>query len=243
MTMAMATLYRHISNFSKCGLFLAAVVLCSSNAAVSRDTREHLSGQAVVVDGDTIQVDEDVIDLFGIDAPELGQLCGRGNKRERCGLNAALRLKQLIEGKTVKCRLFDAKPISQTMMCAVDNRDLSEMQLSAGQAVATEAAIFLYLHAEANAKKSGIGIWRSDFVPPAEWREGRRLQNIGNGLKDDCMIKGIVRNTDNRIYVVPTDPDYEKIELDSTNGEKFFCSDDAAELSGWNRWNRKVLGR
>lgn len=232
-----------MNTLSKYALIVATVFFSNFNSAAAQDATAQLSGKALVIDGDTIQVDEDIVDLFGIDAPELGQLCGRGSKRERCGLNAALRLKQIIEGKIVKCRDFGAKPNSQTMMCAVDNRDLSEMQLSAGQAIATEDAIFLYLHAEANAKKSRIGIWRSDFVQPEEWKEGRRLENIGNGLTDDCMIKGIIRNNDERTYLVPTDPDYEKTELVSSKGEKYFCSDDAAELNGWNRWNRKGRNR
>lgn len=239
----MAIFYNYKDILSKSAQFLAVIFICFFSAAAWSDTVGKLSGKALVIDGDTIQMEDTVIDLYGIDAPELGQLCGRGNKRERCGLNAALRLKQIIEGKIVECRAFDTRTDPQTMMCAIDNRDLSDMQLSAGQAVASESAIFLYLHAEATAKKSRIGIWRSEFVPPSEWREGKRLDNIGNGLKDDCNIKGIIRKTNERIYLVPTDSDYEKIDLDASKGEKYFCSDDAAELSGWNRWNRRLLNR
>ena len=52
----------------------------------SQSSAERLS----VIDGDTLQVDGDVVQLYGIDAPELGQLCESDGRLWHCGMEAAL---------------------------------------------------------------------------------------------------------------------------------------------------------
>ena len=38
-------------------------------------TADNLTGKATLVDGDTIEIGEQVIHLYGIDAPEMDQFC------------------------------------------------------------------------------------------------------------------------------------------------------------------------
>ena len=38
-----------------------------------------------------------------------------------------------------------------------------------------------------------------------------------------------------RVYYVPTDPDYKQVAIDPARGERLFCSDEAARLGGWAR--------
>ena len=60
-----------------------------------------MSGQASVIDGDSIKGHGTRIRLRGIDAPESGQLCYIGDKRWRCGKVAANVLADLIDRRRV----------------------------------------------------------------------------------------------------------------------------------------------
>jgi endonuclease YncB( thermonuclease family) len=51
-------------------LLLAAACLCASPAFA-----DNLSGQASIIDGDTLEIHGTRIRLWGIDAPESNQLC------------------------------------------------------------------------------------------------------------------------------------------------------------------------
>src|SRR5258706_15200536 len=56
---------------SEVRVFLSAVLLAISGAAVA----DELIGQASVIDGDTLEIHGTRVRIFGIDAPESGQLC------------------------------------------------------------------------------------------------------------------------------------------------------------------------
>ncbi len=50
-----------------------------------------------MIDGDTLQSDGEIIQLYGIDAPELGQTCLRENEPWPCGVEAALALQKMVK--------------------------------------------------------------------------------------------------------------------------------------------------
>jgi endonuclease YncB( thermonuclease family) len=51
---------------------------------------DDLSGQASIIDGDTLEIHGTHIRLWGIDAPESNQLCrGEDSLQYRCGAKAA----------------------------------------------------------------------------------------------------------------------------------------------------------
>jgi endonuclease YncB( thermonuclease family) len=57
-------------------LILAALFASQRGTFSSQNSAERLS----VIDGDTLQVDGAIVQLYGIDAPELGQLCESDNR-------------------------------------------------------------------------------------------------------------------------------------------------------------------
>ncbi len=66
---------------------------------------ETITGQAVVVDGDTLRIGTERIRLLGIDAPELDQTCTAADGgRWPCGGEAAGVLAFYVEGGPVTCR-------------------------------------------------------------------------------------------------------------------------------------------
>ncbi len=193
-----------------------------------------------VVDGDTLEVNGEVLRLYGIDAPELGQTCLDKSKRWRCGLQAALELRGLLSiWGNVTCSPIHSDAEGSRAICHNPQYDdPAEVLLARGLAVALPDSIPAYKRAEIQAKNAKLGIWRGQFVPPEEWRRGKRLAGPADGPSDVCDVKGIVTAAGNRVYYVPTDANYEAVAVAPDRGERMFCSDDEAELAGWKRYPR-----
>ena len=68
---------------------------------------ETVEGTARVVDGDTIEIKDQKIRLWGIDAPELAQRCTEDGAVYPCGLDAAHALAKQIGRKRVTCVRLD----------------------------------------------------------------------------------------------------------------------------------------
>lgn len=216
-------------------VFSSWLVLAAPVSAIA-DTSSPVS----IIDGDTLEVGGEIVRLYGIDAPELAQFCRNGSKRYRCGYEAALKLKKLIGSLAVDCQPTPVDMNDTGMICSVGLVDLSEAMLRNGLAEASGASLTMYRRAQHEAKQSKLGIWRGEFVPPAEWRAGRRLAVEDNQPVQICDIKGVVSGRGERVYFVTTDQEYGAIEIDETRGETMFCSDDQAELSGWRRWPKSA---
>ena len=83
-----------------CAALACVLSVAFCDAALSSD----LSGQASVIDGDTLEIHGTRIRLFGMDAPESSQLCrGEDSLPYRCGAKAANELDRFIAGKPVSC--------------------------------------------------------------------------------------------------------------------------------------------
>ena len=65
---------------------------------------DDLTGQASVIDGDTLEIHGTRIRLWGVDAPESSQLCrGEDSEQYRCGAQAANDLDAFIARRPVSC--------------------------------------------------------------------------------------------------------------------------------------------
>lgn len=132
-----------------------------------------LTGRASVIDGDTIEIHGKRIRLFGIDAPEGGQLCDDAKgKAYRCGQVAALALADEIGSVTVKCEQRDTDRYKRVVaICRVGDLELNRWLVSKGLAVEyRKYSGGRYRGEEDDAKAAKRGLWAGTFEWPWEWR-------------------------------------------------------------------------
>ncbi|MFQ5983950.1 MAG: thermonuclease family protein [Alphaproteobacteria bacterium] len=132
-----------------------------------------ITGTAFVVDGDTLVIAEQQIRLFGIDAPQLNQVCRADGGFWSCGIVAASYLRNLVAGSTVVCRERGRDDDGRILaVCTVNKGDLAAAMVRGGMASAYLAQSEKYVEVETSAKVARLGIWKGKFIPPWEWREG-----------------------------------------------------------------------
>ena len=112
------------------GMVLIAVLLATAGPALTAD----VTGQASVIDGDTIEIHGTRIRLWGIDAPEGTQLCrGEDSLQYRCGAKAANDLDAFIARRSVSCTPISLDQYGRTVAtCSVEATDLGEWLVSNG---------------------------------------------------------------------------------------------------------------
>ncbi len=135
-----------------------------------------LSGRPTVIDGETLEVAGRRVRLTGIDAPEPTQVCRRAGRDIDCGVIATAQLKDITAGATVACRSDGLEHAGLPgARCTAAGYDLAYGMVYAGWALADPGQPSRYATVEAEARAAGRGIWRYRFVPPWEWRGGKRL--------------------------------------------------------------------
>jgi endonuclease YncB( thermonuclease family) len=189
-----------------------------------------LSGQAHVVDGDTLILAGERIRLFGIDAPELRQRCDNSGRNWACGAWAAKMLTKLTDRGGLKCEALDRDRYGRTVArCTVSGRDIGGEMVCAGAAAAYVQYSDDYVALEAAAKAEARGIWSGAVTEPAEYRKIARQQPAPKG----CTIKGNINAKGKRIYHMPGQRDYAATQISEVKGEAFFCSEAQARAAGF----------
>jgi len=131
-----------------------------------------VSGQASVMDGDTLEMHSQRIRLHGIDAPESLQSCHLPDGRTwRCGYTAARRLRDFIGNKTVTCEPKGQDRYGRIVaVCAAGGEDLGAWLVEHGWALAYARYSQAYAAQQKRAEAVRAGIWQSRFQKPWEWR-------------------------------------------------------------------------
>lgn len=222
------------------GVLAAVIQLAGPAGGLAAEPAGHVS----VIDGDTLQVNGRIIQLFGIDAPELGQSCFHDGSWYQCGLTAAFELQKLIEleNTMLTCAPPPQPALPSTEVCQVGHMDVATVLLEGGYAFALPTAGPEYLAAQTTARQGRLGVWHTEQVSPAEWRAGERLPGEAAAEKGNCPVKGTVAADGRRLYYVPTDPGYDSIAVHPTHGGRRFCSDEQARAAGWRRPGEKDSG-
>ena len=131
-------------------------------------------GKAEVIDGDTIKIKGKKIRFFGIDAPEVDQVCFKSSNPYHCGHTATKALIRFTKNRTIYCyytELDKYKRILGTCNYGDGKEDINALMVSLGYAVAYTRYSKKYLKEEENAKHNKDGLWEGTFERPEEWRK------------------------------------------------------------------------
>jgi endonuclease YncB( thermonuclease family) len=155
---------------------LIALAVFSLAALTALPALADITGRARAIDGDTLEIAGRRIVLRGIDAPELEQTCRtRKGKVQLCGELAKQTLQHLVRRLEITCKGDRNDQLGRLIaVCSLGPFNLNEQMVAEGWALADRDSGQDYARAERFAKARKEGIWRSEFVPPWEWRKGAR---------------------------------------------------------------------
>ncbi len=222
---------------------MACEILTMGFSVAADSLPERIEGNRdtiAVIDGDTIQVGAYVVQLAGIDAPEIGQICVHESQPWHCGLVAANTLHKHIQLTIGDFVCVNLKPLKDGVIeatCESGKTDLSVSMLLSGHAIVAEGTGILYREIETQARDAKLGIWGGEFVPPQSWREGTRLSEESRFNPSSCVIVGVHSDNGARIYLVPSDARYPDVIETADRDVPHFCSDEEARARGWERPN------
>jgi len=161
------------------------IIICSIffiltyNDVRSEEIKE-ISGNAQIIDGDTIKINSKKIRLYGIDAPEFKQMCKKPYLTiiffifiidYPCGKISTQKLQKKINNKVITCKILDVDRYKRFIgECYKRNLNLNSWLVSNGYAVAYRKYSKKYISNEINAKNEKKGLWQGKFEMPWDFR-------------------------------------------------------------------------
>lgn len=175
-----------------------------------------------VIDGDTIELEGgQKVRYIGIDAPE--QTTAECFARESTAKNRELVIDKVIELE---------KDVSETDRYG---RLLRSIFLD-------DIFINQYLVQEGFAKASSYppDIKYQQLITDAQTQAQSQNKGLWSGCqgespRGDCLIKGNISSSGEKIYHLPGQKYYEKTIIDESRGERWFCSEEDAQATGWRK--------
>ena len=153
-------------------LFTAFFCFIFSTSVLSQQL---VKGKAKVIDGDTIHIGNNKIRLHGIDAPEQKQTCSFEGNEWNCGQDATFFLSNLINRKSVNCRVEDIDKYKRLVaVCFINNININQLMIISGWAIAYRYYSKDFIKEEEIAKKNKVGIWQGTFEEPYIYRKNNK---------------------------------------------------------------------
>ncbi|HYB98652.1 MAG TPA: thermonuclease family protein [Candidatus Limnocylindrales bacterium] len=141
-----------------------------------RDYPDVVRGRALVNDGDSIEIARTRIRLFGIDAFERDQLCGRSDGTHfPCGHVARITLERMVGNASLTCEKRDVDVYGRMVArCTIGQTDIAAELVREGLALAYRQYSNDYVDEEDEARLGRRGAWDGRFTTPWDYRQDRR---------------------------------------------------------------------
>lgn len=215
-----------------------------------------------VIDGDTVLVEisgvRETIRIIGINTPETVD----PRKPVECfGKEASIQAKKLLDGQIVQLETDvtqgERDKYSRLLryVFLVGNTDFGKQMIFDGYAYEyTYAKPYKYQQpykaAQSTAQATKRGLWSTSTcngqktstsptnvntspTPPST--PSSTNSNSSSNPSSSCDIKGNIATTGEKIYHLPTCGSYSKTVIDTSKGERWFCSEQEAVTAGWRK--------
>jgi endonuclease YncB( thermonuclease family) len=151
---------------------LFALILISLSLSADGFGSDIIDGNAIVIDGDTIEIHGKRIRLDPIDAPESRQTCLDATETPyRCGQKSAFALADMIGRGVVSCQPKGRDRYKRIIaVCFRGDTNLNAWMVSQGWAVAFRKYGNDYISQEDEARLARRGMWAGSFDMPWDWR-------------------------------------------------------------------------
>ncbi len=217
----------------------AALIALAMLAHPAPASAVEITGEARVLDGDTLDIGPVRIRLHGIDAPERSQTCATARGTWTCGIAASDRILALTKAGPTTCIPIERDAFGRIVAdCTADGVNLGATLVAEGLAWAFLRYSDTYAEIEAGARARGEGIWQAATQTPWDYRETSWTEASGTA-PEGCPIKGNISRSGERIYHTPWSRDYKRTQINETYGERWFCDEAEAITAGW----RAPMGR
>jgi endonuclease YncB( thermonuclease family) len=203
----------------------------ATTGTASKSDPSKLEGRAIAITGDRLRIAGTVILLDGIEAPEPSQSCERKTGTWRCGAAAKDALAGLIRGRRVSCEIVDEDESGKRGRCETRGADIAEALARNGNVFSNGGFLSRYADAESEAQSEKIGLWAGTPERPQDYRD-KRWEEAKRTAPEGCPIKGRIRSG-SRTYVLPWAASYDSVQLRTSRGERWFCSESEAQAAGW----------
>ena len=142
-----------------------------------------------------------------------------------------------MRGRKIACELSNpGKGQIPLAHCRAGETDIAAELVKAGLVFASEGYFRTYGGEEESARTAKLGLWQGQNERPGVWR-ARVWDEAKRTAPDGCPIKGFVRSQ-SRFYAMPWSEDYERRNIKTVKGERWFCSEDEALAAGFRASSR-----
>ena len=155
-------------------IFILFFLYSSFHFAYIANSKE-IDGKARIIDGDSVEINNHMIRLIGIDAFEIKQECfKKDNTKYKCGEQSALILATIISNQPINCTAEKKDRYKRWLAtCYIGKLDINENMVLYGYAFSYMSN--KYKNSEKEAKKVKAGAWSGKFIYPWEWRKSNKI--------------------------------------------------------------------
>lgn len=166
--------FRRYVTLRKAIALLTVLITFASMTSAMADDVKTISGPARAIDADVLQVGNQRVILWGIDAPERSQTCILDARKWGC-YEAAKRMLETLSGRgPVDCFLIgDPDPFNRYYgVCEFNGEDIGAEMVRQGMALAYLKQTKDYEDVQFEAIAAGKGLWQpgAQFQEPWLWR-------------------------------------------------------------------------
>ena len=197
-----------------------------------------------VVDGDTIEVEingtKERVRYIGIDTPETVD----PRKPVQCfGVEASKKNKELVEGKTVRLEkdVTDRDKYHRLLRYVLlDDALINETLVQQGFAKSYSYPPDIkyqdkFVAAEKKAREDKLGLWSACASATPAVSAAPTAVASASASNPSCTIKGNISASGEKIYHLQGCGSYAKTTIDESRGERWFCSEQEAQTTGWRK--------